>query len=100
MAIEILLEKIAAQTPISMLERYERIPATVINALALGRIAIDERPMIHRMAQAPHFMLQSKLLASIFRVDDVFEAKLMIAHVFGNQAAALQETIRIGKVGH
>jgi hypothetical protein len=48
-AIELLLEKIAAQTQKSMLERYKRIPATVVNALALSRIAIDERTMIHRM---------------------------------------------------
>ena len=72
-----------------MLERYERIPATMVTALALGRIAIDERPMIHRMAQTPHFMLQSKLLVTILRVDDVFEAKLMIAHVLGKWSQAI-----------
>ena len=94
-----LLKKIESQSQRLVLKRDKRVPATAVIALALSRVAIDERAMIHRMAQAPHFMFQSEFLATILRIDDIFEAELMIAHVLGNQSAALQETVRFGKTG-
>ena len=43
-------------------------------------------------------MFQGEFLGAVLGVDDVFKAKLMIAHVLGNQAAALEVGKRPGKV--
>src|SRR5689334_16311597 len=50
------------------------------------------------MFETSHLMLEGELVILILRIHDIFETKLMIAHVFGNQAATLQVAIRCGKI--
>src|SRR5262245_8358329 len=85
-------------TRVLVVKWNQRVPAALVSALRLGRVAIDERPVIHRMFEASHFMFQGEFLGAVLGVDDVFKAKLMIAHVLGNQTAALEVRKRPGKV--
>src|ERR687892_2035145 len=81
------------------LKGRKSIPAAPVGALRLCWIAVDKRTMIHGMAQASHLVLQNEFFAAVIWIDELFEAELMIAHLFGNQAAALQVSIGRRKVG-
>src|SRR5918996_3439551 len=79
-------------------KRNERGSLASIMALRLIRIAIHEETMEHWMVQATNLVFEKKQGLTGLGVDHVLQAKLMIAHFFGNQATLFQERIRSGKI--
>jgi hypothetical protein len=55
----------------------------------LCRVTVDEKTAEHGVAQASNFVLNKKNAPIVIRVDDFFKAKLMIPHLFRNQATLL-----------
>ena len=82
------------------MERNQPVPATLVVSLALIRVAVDERAMVHRMAQASHLVLQLAQPLAASGIDDVLEAKLMVPHLFSDELSAPQKLIGLGKVRH
>ena len=78
--------------------RNQSFASAAIAARRLFGIAIDHYAMKHRMMHAADFVLEEENVAIALRVDDVLEAKLMIAHVFSNKAAFFEEIVGTGKV--
>lgn len=73
--------------------RNQRVVAAAITAPRLLGIAIDHHAMKHRMVHAADFVLEEKNVTIALRVDDFLETKLMIAHLFRNQAAFFEEGV-------
>ena len=72
-----------------------------VAALSLLRVTVDEKAAIHRVVQAADFGVHQKRTGPpLSGLDDFLKAILMIAHFFGDQAAALQVSISPGKIGH
>ena len=71
--------------------RNQSVAAAAIAARRFLGIAINHHTMKHRMVHAADFVLEEENVTIALRVYDVLEAKLMIAHVFGNQAAFLRK---------
>src|SRR5216683_2430526 len=70
------------------------IVALRVSAVGLGRIAVDERPQIHGMRGAAHFVLNREQVLAISRVDDVAKPVLVLVVFLGDQAALRQTAIR------
>ena len=76
------------------------VSLAAVAALSLLRVTVDEKAAIHRVVQAANFVFDQKDRTAIIGVDDFLKPILMIAHFFGDQAAALQVSISPGKIGH
>ena len=79
--------------------RIQTVAAAAITARGLIGVTIDHHAMKHRMVHAAHFMFDDKDPIAFVRIDQLFEAELVIAHFFGNQSTLFEKRVRAGKVG-
>src|SRR6476620_2849822 len=74
------------------------VMARLVGAVALRRIAVDQRPAIQRMGLAADLVLDREQHLARIRVDHVLEAIFVVIHLHGDQAEFLQAPIRAGEI--
>src|SRR5688500_14631356 len=65
-----------------------------VGDIADGRVAVDQRPRIERMAHAAHLVLDLEQRLRVLRVDDVLEAPFVLAGFHADEAALQQPAVR------
>src|SRR4030088_3432830 len=68
-------------------------------AVGLRRIAVDQRPHVHRVRGAAHLVLHREQMLAACEIDDVAKAVLVLVVLAVDQAALPQLAVRTGKVG-
>ena len=58
-----------------------------VGAVGLRRIAVDQRPQIHRMRGAAHLVLDGEEASAVGGIDDVGKAVLILVVLALDQAA-------------
>src|SRR5918994_777231 len=76
----------------------ERVVATHVVAVALRRVAVDERARVKRVGETAYLVLDREERLVALQVDDVLEAVLIIVALLGDQAALEQPPVRAGKI--
>src|SRR5947207_12608373 len=79
--------------------RHPAVAALHVVAVALARVAVDQRPGIERMGDAPDLVLDLEQLLAGRRIDDVVEAILVLVALLGEDLALDQRLVRLGEVG-
>src|SRR6186997_3236374 len=69
-----------------------------VGAVGLRRIAVDQRPQVHRMGGAAHLVLDGEKMPAVGGVDDLSKAILILIVLARDQAALQQPAVRAGKV--
>src|SRR4051812_42846212 len=67
--------------------RHPAIAALYVVAVALARVAVDQRPGIERMGDAADLMLELEQLLAGLGIDDVVEAVLVLVAFLGEDLA-------------
>src|SRR4030088_600797 len=75
------------------------IVAGRVSAVGLRRIAVDQRPQIHRVCGAAHLVLDREQVPAISGIDDVAKAVLILVVLAIDQLALQQPAVRTGEVG-
>src|SRR5674476_620224 len=70
------------------------VVAVRVSAIGLRRIAIDQRPQIHRVGGAAHLVLDREKVRSAGGIDDIAKAVLMLVVFLRDQAALRQQPVR------
>src|ERR1700682_2269844 len=70
-----------------------------VSAVGLRRIAVDQRPQIHRVRGAAHLVLDREQVPAIGGIDDVAKAVLVLIVLAIDQLALQQPAVRTGEVG-
>jgi hypothetical protein len=68
-----------------------------VGAVGLRRIAVDQRPQIHRVDGAAHLVLDREQVPAIGGIDDVAKAILILV-VLVDRLALQQPAVRTGEV--
>src|SRR2546430_5305690 len=74
------------------------VPRPVV-AIALRRVAVDERPAIERMGLAAHLMLHGEQHLARIEIDDVLEAVFVVVNLHGEKTELFQPPIGAGEIG-
>ena len=61
-----------------------------VRAVGLRRVAVDQRPQIHRVCGAAHLVLDREQVPAISGIDDVAKAVLILVVFLRDQAALPQ----------
>src|ERR1700675_4829051 len=70
------------------------IMAGRVSAVGLRRVAVDQRPQVHRVRGAAHLVLDREQVPAIGKIDDVAKAVLVLVVFLGDEAALRQTAIR------
>ena len=70
----------------------------LVVAVALVRIAVDQRPREHRMGLAPHLVLDREQHLARIEIDDVLEAVFVFVELERDQSALQQPIVGAGEV--
>jgi len=60
-----------------------------VSAVGLRRVAVDQRPQIHRVRGAAHLVLDREQVPAVGGIDDVAKAVLILVVLAENQLALL-----------
>jgi len=66
--------------------------------VGLSRIAVDQRPQIHRVRGAADLVLHGEQVSAICGIDDIAKAILVAIVLAGDETALRQRTIRTRKI--
>src|SRR5687768_10913190 len=77
----------------------ERFLAGDVGDIADGRVAVDERARVERVAHAAHLVLDLEQRPRVARIDDMLEAPFVLAGLRGDQAALQQPLVRRREIG-
>src|SRR5450755_4698324 len=82
--------------PIVLVRLHRPAPLVVamrVSAVGLRRIAVDQRPQIHRVGGAAHLVLDREQVPAIGRIDDVAKAVLVLVVLAVDQLALQQPAV-------
>src|SRR5712664_4000790 len=74
------------------------VVAGCVVAIGLRRIAVDQRPQVHRVCGAAHLVFDREQVLAISKIDDVAEAVLILVVFAKDQVALRQPAVRTGEV--
>src|SRR5260370_10262895 len=69
-----------------------------VSAVGLRRIAVDQRPQVHRMGGAADLVLDREKVPAISGINDVAKPVLVLVVFLGDQAALREEAVRTGEI--
>src|SRR5438477_11425363 len=91
----------ASLPPVILVRSHRESPLLVagrVGAVGLGRIAVDQRPHVHRVRGAAHLMLDPEQRLAVAEIDDVAKTVLVLVVFLRNQIALEQLAIGAGKI--
>src|SRR5882724_6374156 len=83
--------------PVVLVRLHRPEPLVVagrVSAIGLRRIAVDQRPQVHRMCGAAHLVFDRKQVLAISKIDDIAEAVLILVVLAKDQVALRQPAVR------
>src|SRR5256885_76092 len=75
------------------------VAARRVVAVALGGIAIDQRPRVERMLHAADLVLDGEEVLAVGGIDDVLEAVLVLIALLGDEPALQKPPMGTGEIG-
>src|ERR1700674_5530349 len=89
-------------SPVELVRSHRPEPLVVagcVGAVGLRRVAVDQRPQVHRVGGTAHLVLDREQLPAIGGIDDVAEAILVLVVFLRDQAALQQTVVGAGEIG-
>src|SRR4030081_3356480 len=77
-------------SPVVLVRIHRPEPLVVaggVSAIGLCRIAVDQRPQVHRVCGAAHLVFDREQVLAISKIDDVAEAVLILVVLAKDQVA-------------
>src|SRR6516165_2945143 len=78
----------------------QAVVAWLVIHVGLRRVAVDQRPAIHRVGLAARLMLDREQHFAAVEIDQVVEAILIIVAFLDDQPELLKLAMRVGKIGN